>query len=95
MPETFWTVRWPDGTSEQLYSPSSVVGELFEPGRAYPLPEFLFRARIAMERASDRVRRVHGHPCRLALGQLAAIEAAAARFAEREDAEVACLDISR
>lgn len=95
MPETFWTVRWPDGAEERLYSPSSVVAELFEPGRAYPLPEFLFRARVAMERASDRVRRVHGHPCRLALGQLDAIETAAARFADRDGAEVACLDISR
>lgn len=95
MPETFWTVRWPDGTQERLYSPSSVVAELFEPGRAYPLPEFLFRARIAMERASDRVRRIHGRPCRLALDQLDAIEATAARFADREAAEVACLEISR
>ena len=29
MPETTWTVRWPNGTQEALYSPSSVVADLF------------------------------------------------------------------
>lgn len=43
MPETYWTVRWPDGAEERLYSPSSVVAELFTPGESYPLDDFLTR----------------------------------------------------
>ena len=34
MPETYWTVRWPDGAEERLYSPSSVVAELFTAGES-------------------------------------------------------------
>jgi len=95
MPETYWTVRWPDGTEEQLYSPSSVVAQLFEPGASYPVPDFLHRARIAMERASNRVQAKYGFACSSAMGQLDRIEARIAQFEDRPDAVVACLAISQ
>ncbi|GGE21254.1 hypothetical protein GCM10011360_07330 [Primorskyibacter flagellatus] len=94
MPETFWTVRWPDGSEERLYSPSSVVSELFEPGESYALPDFLTRARIAMERASNRVRARYGHPCSLAMGQLDRIEARVAGF-DPAGGPVTCLKITQ
>lgn len=95
MPETYWTVRWPDGTEERLYSPSSVVAELFTPGETYPLDDFLNRARIAMERASNRVEKKFGFACSSAMAQLDAIEARVPTFQGQDGASVACLAISQ
>ena len=95
MPETYWTVRWPDGAEERCYSPSSVVSELFEPGTSYPLPDFLARSRVAMERASNRVAAKYGYACTSAMAQLDRIEAQAARFEGQDGAVVTCLAITR
>lgn len=95
MPETYWTVRWPDGTEERLYSPSSVIGELFEAGQTYPLPDFLQRARVALERASNRVERKFGFACSSAMQQLDRIETRVSQFDAQTDATVACLSITQ
>jgi putative flavoprotein involved in K+ transport len=95
MPETFWTVRWPDGSEERLYSPSSVVAELFEPGASYGLADFLTRARTAMERASARVEQKYGYACTSALATLQHVEGRVAGFDGVPDAQIACLTISR
>lgn len=94
MPETFWTIRWPDGSEERCYSPSSVVQELFAPGETYSLLEFRQRARVAMERASDRVARKYGFACSSAMAQLDRIEARVAHFEAEADASVTCIDIT-
>ena len=94
MPETFWIVRWPDGTEEQLYSPSSVVTEFFEPGTRYPVPDFLHRSRMAMQRASNRVKARYGYPCSLAMGQLDRIEQRTTGF-DPEGDPVICLKITQ
>ncbi|TCS67186.1 putative repeat protein (TIGR04042 family) [Primorskyibacter sedentarius] len=94
MPETFWTVRWPDGREEQLYSPSTVVAELFTPGTSYPLSDFQSRARVALERASDRVARKYGFACSSAMEQLDRIEARIAEFDMAADGPVICLKIT-
>jgi uncharacterized repeat protein (TIGR04042 family) len=83
-----FAVVWPDGTREACYSPSRVVRDYFVPGDAYELADFLARSRTALGSASERVRVRYGVPCSLALGQLARIEAAAARFADRPNARV-------
>ena len=80
MPEMHFHIRWPDGESERCYSPSLVIKEHFEPGQSYVLADFLGRSRLALSIASDRVQARYGHPCSLALGQLARIEARAARY---------------
>ncbi len=95
MPETFWTVRWPDGAEEKLYSPSSVVAELFIPGQSYPISDFLNRARIAMERASNRVERKYGFACSSAMAQLDRIETKVATLPDHDGAEIACLHITQ
>lgn len=95
MPETYWTIRWPDDQEERCYSPSSVVSELFKPGEIYPLDEFLTRARIAMERASGRVERKFGFACTSAMAQLDQIETRAAQFQSQQGASVTCLKISQ
>ncbi len=88
MPEMRFHVRWPDGTAESCYSPSLVVKDYFDPGTAYPLDDFLTRSRTALVIASDRVKARWGHPCSLALGQLARIEATSARFSQIPGATV-------
>ena len=81
MPELRFVIRWPDGTSEICYSPSTVVRDHFTAGALYAMPDFLTRSRTALTAASERVRQRYGYPCSLALGQLARIEAASVRFA--------------
>lgn len=93
MPETFWTVRWPDGQEDQCYSPSSVVADVFTVGARYPLDAFLDHARTALHRASDRVKARYGMPCSAAMAELKRIEARASLFADQDNAVVTCLEI--
>ncbi len=74
MPEMRFRVRWPDGQAESCYSPSLVVMEHLTVGDCYELADFLLRCRTALAIASQRVAARYGHPCSLALGQLAEIE---------------------
>ena len=88
MPEMRFSVRWPDGSREECYSPSLVIKDYFAPGVSYPLDDFVARSREALNIASDRVKARYGFACSLALGQLVRIEAAATRFASIDGAEV-------
>lgn len=89
MPEMRFHIRWPDGSLERCYSPSLVIKDYFVPGESYQLADFLERSRSALTIASARVAARYGHPCSLALGQLARIEAAGRCFLENPDARVA------
>jgi uncharacterized repeat protein (TIGR04042 family) len=80
MPEMHFHLRWPDGSSARCYSPSLVVKDYLEPGRSYPLPDFLQRSREALNIASERVRAKYGFACSAAMDQLQRIEATAATF---------------
>jgi uncharacterized repeat protein (TIGR04042 family) len=80
MPEVQIDVEWPDGSREWLYSPSTVVEDVFRPGVAYPLAEFVELTRQAMTEASDRVAARFGFPCSRAAATTSAVEATAARF---------------
>lgn len=93
MPEVRFRIRWPDGSEEECYSPSTVVWSFLSPGQAYPLPDFLVRARSALTRASERVKARHGYQCSSALDQLARIERQAGSFAWDQGA-VACLSMT-
>ncbi|MEE3317775.1 MAG: MSMEG_0570 family nitrogen starvation response protein [Pseudomonadota bacterium] len=94
MPETYWTVRWPDGQEERLYSPSTVIAELFSAGTEYPVDEFLHRSRIGLERASNRVAARYGFACSSAMAQLDRIEARIATLTTDSEAKIACLSIT-
>jgi uncharacterized repeat protein (TIGR04042 family) len=80
MPEMLFQIRWPDGTTEQCYSPSLVIKDHLAVGASYGVAEFMQRCRIALTIASDRVREKYGYACSRAMGQLARLEAAAERF---------------
>ena len=85
-------VRWPDGSRREYYSPSLVVEDYLQPGRAYAVADFVGRSREALHQASERVRAAYGMPCSLAAASLASIERAAAVF---RDGEVAVTAIRR
>lgn len=91
MPEMHFQIRWPDGATENCYSPSLVIKDYFAPGESYVLADFLQRCRTSLTIASDRVKARYGFPCSLALGQLASIESAAARYDDLVDARVGVL----
>jgi uncharacterized repeat protein (TIGR04042 family) len=80
MPEMLFDIRWPDGATEQCYSPSLVIKDYLTPGQDYSLGDFMWRIRTALKTASDRVREKYGFACSRAMGQLAKLEAGAKRF---------------
>lgn len=80
MPETRFKIQWPDGQQESCYSPSLIVKDYFEAGRAYPIEDFLARARESLQIASNRVQAKYGFPCSLALSQLQRLESASQPF---------------
>jgi uncharacterized repeat protein (TIGR04042 family) len=88
MPEMLFHIRWPDGATEQCYSPSLVIKDHLEPGASYDLAEFMQRSRLALTIASDRVREKYGFACSRAMAQLARLEAGAGRFEHSADARV-------
>jgi uncharacterized repeat protein (TIGR04042 family) len=81
MPEVRFTVRWPDDTVSECYSPSTVVHSYLQAGQAYPLDDFMARSRSALQQASERVRLKYGYACSSAMDQLARLEASAALYA--------------
>lgn len=92
MPETRFTIQWPDGQTEECYSPSTVVRDFLTAGATYTLDDFLERSRIALEKASMRVEAKFGYRCTSADAQLDKIERAARAFSKTAD--VTCLSIT-
>jgi uncharacterized repeat protein (TIGR04042 family) len=88
MPEMHFSVRWPDNSSSDCYSPSLVVKDYLEVGRSYPLADFVERSRTALHIGSERVREKYGYACSSALDQLARIEQRADAFADTDGASV-------
>lgn len=94
MPEVRFTVRWPDSSLEECYSPSTAIKSHLSAGETYPLSEFHKRAREGLLSASERVKQIYGRPCSLALGQLAQIEAKVTNFETDDDATVTCISMT-
>ena len=86
MPSVYFNVRWPDGSVEPCYSPSTIITKYFEVGRTYPLADFLHAAREGLHAASERVRVRYGSGCSHAMAQLAAIESKAKRHSAADAA---------
>jgi len=92
MPEMRFRVRWPDQSESLCYSPSLVIKDFLEPGKSYPLEEFVSRSREALEIASERVRQKYGYTCSSAMSQLADIEAVATRFWDDDTPKVIVIE---
>ena len=85
MPEMHFSVRWPDNSTSDCYSPSLVIKDYLEVGKSYPVPEFVDRSRTALNIASARVQEKYGYMCSSAMDQLSQIERSASRFADHDN----------
>jgi uncharacterized repeat protein (TIGR04042 family) len=88
MPEQRFRIRWPDGSLEEGYSPSTIIREHLAVGQPYSVALFATLARAGLEAANARVRARFGMGCSQAVMQIATISATAARFAGQPDAQV-------
>lgn len=86
MPEMRYTIRWPDGREDTCYSPSLVVSDLMQPGRDYPLAEFMRLVREATAIANERVQAKYGFVCSRANDQLFQLEERQRRFVDQPGA---------
>ncbi len=94
MPEVWFTLKWPDGSRERCYSPSTIVTKHLSANTTYPLSDFSLRATTALQSASDRVEQIYGHPCSRAMGQLERIKQQISKFEQGHDPMVTCLSMS-
>lgn len=88
MPEMTFTVRWPDGSVQECYSPSLVMHDHLETGASYPVEEFVRRTETALQIASDRVREKFGFACTSAAATRSQVFRAAASFAPDQPVRV-------
>jgi len=91
MPETNMRVEWSDGTQQDCYSPSLSIKKYFVAGKEYELQEFVDRARIALNQASERVQAAFGYPCSKAMAQLQQIEIKAEKCRDMSKSKVKIL----
>ena len=92
MPEVQFRIRWPDGTEEACYSPSTVVRDHLTAGQTYRVTDFLSLSERALDQAALRVQAKLGFRCSNADAQAARIKSRAAAFAPEET--VTCLSMT-
>jgi uncharacterized repeat protein (TIGR04042 family) len=88
MPAMHYTLRWPDASETSCYSPSLVIQDFIQPGRAYALEDFINRLRQATAIANERVQAKYGFVCSRAGDQLDQLEALVHRWADQHGAQV-------
>lgn len=91
MPETTFRIRWPDGSEEECYSPSTVIHDHLKAGVSYRVDDFDTRSRTALDLAALRVEAKYGFRCSSADAQAAKLASAIARYKPEET--VICLSI--
>jgi uncharacterized repeat protein (TIGR04042 family) len=80
MPEMTFTVRWPDGATQQCYSPSLVMHDFLVDQTDYPIDDFMARSTKALNQASERVRAKFGFACTSAAASIDALVQTRARY---------------
>lgn len=80
MPEMSFTVRWPDGSVEDCYSPSLVVHDHLDTDATYTVADFVSRTERALEEASRRVRLSFGFACTSAAATTEQVRRTASTF---------------
>lgn len=88
MPEMTVTVRWPDGSVEECYSPSLVMHDHLDDGATYTVEDFVRRTVAALDEASERVRAKFGFACTSAAATSAQVRRSAASFAPNQPVRV-------
>jgi uncharacterized repeat protein (TIGR04042 family) len=80
MPEMTFTVRWPDGATQECYSPSLVMHDFLADTASYPVADFMSRAVTALTQASERVKAKYGMYCTSAAAQIDALQQTSSRY---------------
>lgn len=94
MPSINFNIRWPDGREENCYSPSTIVRNYLHAGDKIPLSQFLSTLEIALEAASNRVRKSYGYSCSSAMHQLSVIQKRAADYRNHDNPEIEVISVS-
>ena len=94
MPAINFRIRWPDGSEDDCYSPSTVVRDHFNAGDTMPLGQFMATADEALNAASRRVEQKFGYFCSSAMDQLSVIRTKAARFDQEDNPLVEIISLS-
>lgn len=92
MPEMTFTVRWPDGLVDALYSPSLVMHDHLSAGSSYTVDEFRTRSVTALAEASERVRAKYGFACTSAMATTERIHGRAAAYPSEGTVEVLAME---
>lgn len=88
MPEVNFSVRWPDGSEQNCYSPSTIIQNYLQPDTELSVEEFLTAATGGLNEASERVRQKYGMACSSAMDQLQRIEQKSKKFSENDRMQV-------
>jgi len=94
MPERNFEVKWPDGSTESCYSPSSTIEHYLREGKEYSLKQFSDIAETALTEASNRVVQKYGFSCSSAMDQLQKIKQRVKQYEAKDNATVTVLKIS-
>ena len=84
MPEVYMRIRWPDDTTDRVYSPSSIIRDFFEENEEMTVAAFEERITNALTRAGERVREVYGMECASAKQELRRLQSATDERADDE-----------
>ncbi len=69
MPVTYVHIELPDHKKDQIYSPSSIIQEYFNPGEVLSVDTFLTICTKSLNEASERVRQKFGYACTSAMAE--------------------------
>lgn len=91
MPEMTFSVRWPDDSVQQCYSPSLVIHDHLTIGERYTVADFRLRAINALSEAAERVRVKFGFACTSAAASAEIIDTASRAFADTDTVEIVAM----
>ena len=88
MPEVHLTLEWPDGSTSELYSPSTVILQRLRPGQSLPVSALRIQGIAALQEASERVRARYGFACTRTNEERLKLEHMASRFDDAEFVQI-------
>lgn len=92
MPEVICQIRWPDGTEDRCYSPSTIIRDYLAANASYSVTDFTTRVTTALDHAALRVKAVHGMRCTRADAEARRLSQIAKKF--RPEEIIACLSMT-
>lgn len=74
MPETYVNIKWPNGESDSVYSPSSIIESYFNENQDIEITFFVKDCEEALKEASNRVYQKFGFACTSAMSEIQRIK---------------------